>query len=61
MSFSTRERGEVFILKMDSDIRYEVSLQFFESLTIVASNIDMLNKKIHNMIVSIVRGKMGNL
>ena len=46
---------------MDLDIRSEVSLQFFESLTIVASNIDMLNKKIHNVIVNIVRGKMRNI
>lgn len=46
---------------MDSDIRSEVSLPISENLKIVASNIDMLNEQIHNMIVSIVKGKMGNL
>ena len=60
MIFSTRERGS-FYFKMDSDIRSEVSLQFSKSLTTVENDIDMLNKQIHKMIVSIVRGKMGNL
>ena len=61
MSSSTRERGGSFYSKMDSDIRSEVSLQFSKSLTAVKGNIDMLNDQIHNMVLSIVRGIMGNL
>ena len=46
---------------MDSNIRSEVNLPIFESLKTVASNIVMLNKKIHNMIISVVKGEMGNI
>ena len=46
---------------MDPDIRSEVSLQFYDSLKTVASNIVMLNKQIHNMIFSTVKGKMGSI